>query len=154
MRTPTCPTRCAGSQGPRAWPRSSRAPASCTSAGYSPPAASSRSTWGRTRSGPVRESPHPTGRRADPRTEPLMAAAPTVDEVVRAAGPYVAPLMARIEERLAAVATGHGELLAEYAGATIAAGGKRLRPLLVLLAAGPRAAEGDGVLRAGVAVEL
>jgi geranylgeranyl pyrophosphate synthase len=85
---------------------------------------------------------------AGPRT------APAVDRVVRAAGPYVVPLMARIEERLAAVATGHGEPLAEYAGATIAAGGKRLRPLLVLLAAGPRATEYDGVVRAGVAVEL
>jgi geranylgeranyl pyrophosphate synthase len=84
-----------------------------------------------------------------------MAAAPTVDAVVRAAGPHVAPLMARVEERLAEIATGHGALLAEHAGATIAAGGKRLRPLLVLVAAGqtsPR--EGAGLVRAAVAVEL
>ena len=37
------------------------------------------------------------------------------------------------------LATGHGPVLAEHAGDTIAAGGKRLRPLLVLLAGGPRA---------------
>ena len=82
-----------------------------------------------------------------------MATAPTVDAVVRAAGPHVGPLMSRIEERLAAVTAGHGELLAEHAGSTIAAGGKRLRPLLVLVAAGPEAT-GDGVVRAAVAVEL
>ena len=45
----------------------------------------------------------------------------------------------RLEERLRSCATSHGPLLAEHAGATIAAGGKRLRPLLVLLAAGPSA---------------
>jgi geranylgeranyl pyrophosphate synthase len=82
-----------------------------------------------------------------------MATAPTVDAVVRAAGPHVAPLMSRIEEGLAAAAAGHGELLAEHAGATIAAGGKRLRPLLVLVAAG-RDAAGDGLVRAATAVEL
>ncbi|HEX3317177.1 MAG TPA: polyprenyl synthetase family protein [Solirubrobacteraceae bacterium] len=82
-----------------------------------------------------------------------MTSAPTVDAVVRAAGPHVAPLMARIEERLAAAAAGHGALLAEHAGSTIAAGGKRLRPLLVLVAAGPDAT-GDGLVRAAAAVEL
>jgi geranylgeranyl pyrophosphate synthase len=82
-----------------------------------------------------------------------VATAPTVDAVVRAAGPHVGPLMSRIEERLAAVTAGHGELLAEHAGSTIAAGGKRLRPLLVLVAAGPEAT-GDGMVRAAVAVEL
>jgi geranylgeranyl pyrophosphate synthase len=82
-----------------------------------------------------------------------VATAPTVDAVVRAAGPHVGPLMSRIEERLAAVTARHGELLAEHAGSTIAAGGKRLRPLLVLVAAGPKAT-GDGVVRAAVAVEL
>jgi geranylgeranyl pyrophosphate synthase len=88
-----------------------------------------------------------------------MAAAATVDAVVRAAGPHVAPLMARVEERLAEIATGHGALLAEHAGATIAAGGKRLRPLLVLVSAGRRgghtpSGQGEGLVRAAVAVEL
>ena len=45
-------------------------------------------------------------------------------------------------------------MLAEHAGATIAAGGKRLRPLLVFVAAGPAPRDADGVLRAAVAVEL
>src|SRR6185312_17298819 len=87
------------------------------------------------------------------RGAPVVATAPTVDAVVRAAGPHVAALMGRIEERLAAVIAGHGELLAAHAGSTIAAGGKRLRPLLVLVAAGPDAT-GDGIVRAAVAVEL
>ena len=52
------------------------------------------------------------------------------------------------------LARSHGEVLAEHAGATIAAGGKRLRPLLVLLAAGPSPAHPERVLRAMVAVEL
>jgi geranylgeranyl pyrophosphate synthase len=53
--------------------------------------------------------------------------------------------------RLAEVAASHGAVLAEHAGATISAGGKRLRPLLVFVAAGSAS---DGVLRAAVAVEL
>ncbi len=52
------------------------------------------------------------------------------------------------------LATGHGPVLAEHAGDTIAAGGKRLRPLLVLLAGGPRAAGGSELIAAAAAVEL
>lgn len=52
------------------------------------------------------------------------------------------------------LAGGHGPLLARYAGSTIAAGGKRLRPLLVFLAAGAPPPESEGLLRAAVAVEL
>jgi octaprenyl-diphosphate synthase len=75
-----------------------------------------------------------------------------VTEVIRAAGDHVPGLLARVEERLAELAIGHGETLAEHAGATIAAGGKRLRPLLVFLAADD--AEGEGLVRAATAVEL
>jgi geranylgeranyl pyrophosphate synthase len=75
-----------------------------------------------------------------------------VTEVIRAAGEHVPGLLARVEDRLAALAGGHGATLAEHAGATIAAGGKRLRPLLVFLAAGD--ADGDGLVRAATAVEL
>jgi geranylgeranyl pyrophosphate synthase len=75
-----------------------------------------------------------------------------VTEVIRAAGDHVPALLVRVEERLAALAAGHGATLAEHAGATIAAGGKRLRPLLVFLAAGD--AEGEGLVRAATAVEL
>jgi geranylgeranyl pyrophosphate synthase len=58
--------------------------------------------------------------------------------------------MTRLEKRLEALATSHGELLAEHAGATIRAGGKRLRPLLVFLCA----SDGGPALPAAVAVEL
>ncbi|MGZ4275899.1 MAG: polyprenyl synthetase family protein [Solirubrobacteraceae bacterium] len=75
-----------------------------------------------------------------------------VTEVVHASGPHVPALLRRVEERLARLATGYGPELETHGGATIAAGGKRLRPLLVAIAAGDEA--GPGVLRAGVAVEL
>jgi geranylgeranyl pyrophosphate synthase len=45
-------------------------------------------------------------------------------------------------------------VLERYGGDTIAAGGKRLRPLLVFLAAGVPPPETDGLLAAAVAVEL
>jgi geranylgeranyl pyrophosphate synthase len=82
-----------------------------------------------------------------------MASAEAVAAVIEAGGAHVPGLMDRLENRLAEVAASHGDVLAGHAGATIAAGGKRLRPLLVFLSAGP-----DGpvleVLRAAVAVEL
>nr|WP_246344663.1 polyprenyl synthetase family protein [Conexibacter arvalis] len=63
--------------------------------------------------------------------------------------------MERVEARLAALASGHGPVLARHGGATIAAGGKRLRPLLVFLAAGEEAATAaDRLVRAAAAVEL
>jgi geranylgeranyl pyrophosphate synthase len=62
--------------------------------------------------------------------------------------------MRRVEERMHEVAVGHGPLLARYAGETIAAGGKRLRPLLVCLAAGVPPPESDRLVAAAVAVEL
>ncbi len=83
-----------------------------------------------------------------------MSSAESVAALIEAGGAHVPALMDALEERLAALAGSHGELLAGYAGATIAAGGKRLRPLLVLLAAGPPAGDGAGLLRAAVAVEL
>jgi len=85
-----------------------------------------------------------------------MASAEAVLAVIDAAGAHVPELMDRLEVRLAELATGHGETLGAHAGATIAAGGKRLRPLLVLLAAGPPADEASAVrlLRAAAAVEL
>ena len=78
---------------------------------------------------------------------------PAVARIVDAGGPHVPRLLALVEERLAAVATSYGAVLAEHASATIAAGGKRLRPLLVLLAAGSEAPD-EPVVRAGAAVEL
>jgi geranylgeranyl pyrophosphate synthase len=75
-----------------------------------------------------------------------------VTEVIRAAGDHVPALLARVEERLGVLAGDHGAALAEHAGSTIAAGGKRLRPLLVFVAAGD--ADGEGLVRAATAVEL
>jgi geranylgeranyl pyrophosphate synthase len=50
------------------------------------------------------------------------------------------------------VTEGHGDELARHAGGTLAAGGKRLRPMLVFLSAGAR--PDDRLVAAGVAVEL
>ncbi len=84
-----------------------------------------------------------------------MATTATLDAVVRAGGPQLGSLMERVEQRLGELTSGYGPLLSEQAGATIAAGGKRLRPLLVLLAAGPGAeVDGDRLVRSAVAVEL
>jgi geranylgeranyl pyrophosphate synthase len=76
-----------------------------------------------------------------------------VAHIVSAGGPHIPPLLARVEDVLAEVAGSHGPVLAEHAKATIDAGGKRLRPLLVLLAAGPDALAAS-VVRAAASVEL
>jgi geranylgeranyl pyrophosphate synthase len=80
--------------------------------------------------------------------------ATAVQTVVDFGGEQVARLLARAERRMNELAGGHGQPLARYAGQTITAGGKRLRPLLVFLAAGAPPPESDGLLRAAVAVEL
>lgn len=77
-----------------------------------------------------------------------------VEAVVDAGGAALGRLMARVERRMGELAAGHGSVLARYAGDTIAAGGKRLRPLLVLLAAGAPPPENERLVRAAVAVEL
>ena len=77
-----------------------------------------------------------------------------VQAVVEAGGAPASRLIELLEQRLAEVTAGHGPELAHYAGDTISAGGKRLRPLLVFLAAGAPPPETDGLLRAAVAVEL
>ena len=82
-----------------------------------------------------------------------MASAEAVAAVVEAGGAHVPGLMRALEERLATIARSHGATLGEHAGATIEAGGKRLRPLLVFVAAGPNGSH-DAMLRAAVAVEL
>jgi geranylgeranyl pyrophosphate synthase len=77
-----------------------------------------------------------------------------VQAVVDAGGAPASRLMELLEQRLAEVTAGHGPELASYARDTITAGGKRLRPLLVFLAAGAPPPETDRLLRAAVAVEL
>jgi geranylgeranyl pyrophosphate synthase len=84
----------------------------------------------------------------------MNAAQASVQAVVDAGGEPALRLLAALEERMADLAGGHGELLGRHAGSTIAAGGKRLRPLLVFLAAGAPPPESGRLLRAAVAVEL
>ena len=59
--------------------------------------------------------------------------------------------MAEVERRLGELIAGHGEALGREAAATLSAGGKRLRPMLVLLSAG---SANDDSVRAATAVEL
>jgi geranylgeranyl pyrophosphate synthase len=77
---------------------------------------------------------------------------PPVTQVLDAAANWLPRRMAAVEQRLGAVVASHGEQLGAEAGATLAAGGKRLRPMLVLLCGGPEA--GEGAIRAATAVEL
>jgi len=79
-------------------------------------------------------------------------AAQAVSEIVHVAGPHVGPLLTRVEQRLLEIAGDSGPVLSDHATGTMTAGGKRLRPLLVVLAAG--GADGPGVVRGAVAVEL
>jgi geranylgeranyl pyrophosphate synthase len=77
---------------------------------------------------------------------------PPVTAVLDASSTWLPAHLAQVEDLLREQVSGHGELLAADAGATLAAGGKRLRPLLVLLCAGP---EGGGeAVRAATAIEL
>ena len=77
---------------------------------------------------------------------------PPVTLVMEVAEAWLPARMEAVEERLRRLAKGHGEGLAADAGATLAAGGKRLRPMLVLLSAGPGA--GEAAIRAATAIEL
>ncbi len=77
-----------------------------------------------------------------------------LDAVLDAGGPGVSQVMARVERRMASVAAGYGQALGRHAGETISAGGKRLRPLLVCLAAGVPPPDSDVLVHAAVAVEL
>src|SRR5205807_3146335 len=77
-----------------------------------------------------------------------------VQAVVDRGGDQVARLLDRVEQRISELAGAYGPLLARHAGETVAAGGKRLRPLLACPAAGVPPPETEGVVRAAVAVEL
>jgi geranylgeranyl pyrophosphate synthase len=77
-----------------------------------------------------------------------------ITSVIHAGGEHVLPLLERVEVLLRQEAGAPGPVLAEHATATIAAGGKRLRPLLVILAAGIEPEPADGLVRAAAAVEL
>jgi geranylgeranyl pyrophosphate synthase len=75
-----------------------------------------------------------------------------VDDVALLGGDRMPVLIGRAERRLEEIVAGHGDVLADAAAGTLAAGGKRLRPLLVFLCAGGN--EGDAPVRAAAAVEL
>lgn len=75
-----------------------------------------------------------------------------VTAVTELAGQWLPARMAAVEERLRAAVSHPGGALAEEAGETLSAGGKRMRPLLVLLCAGQEG--GDAAISAAVAIEL
>jgi geranylgeranyl pyrophosphate synthase len=75
------------------------------------------------------------------------------EQVMVAGGERLRVLMGDVEQLLAEVTSGHGPELAGAAGTTLAAGGKRLRPLLVFIC-GEDAGDRDPLVRAGAAVEL
>jgi geranylgeranyl pyrophosphate synthase len=77
---------------------------------------------------------------------------PPVTAVLDASSRWLPARLGEVEEQLREAVGGHGERLREDASATLAAGGKRLRPMLVLLCAG----EGGGAasVRAATAIEL
>jgi geranylgeranyl pyrophosphate synthase len=77
---------------------------------------------------------------------------PPVTAVLDASSRWLPARLGRVEDVLRGQSGGYGELLAEGAGATLAAGGKRLRPLLVLLCAG--AGGDEEAVRAAAAIEL
>jgi geranylgeranyl pyrophosphate synthase len=80
------------------------------------------------------------------------AVPPPVTAVLDASSRWLPARLGEVEELLRAQSAGHGELLGADATTTLAAGGKRLRPLLVLLCAG--ADGGEEAVRAAAAIEL
>ena len=75
-----------------------------------------------------------------------------VTAVIDRASGWLPARMAEVERRLESLLANWGPRLGEDAVSTLAAGGKRMRPLLVLLCAGPAA--GREAVRAATAIEL
>jgi octaprenyl-diphosphate synthase len=80
------------------------------------------------------------------------AVPPPVTAVLDAASAWLPNRLGAVETKLREATRGHGPSLERDASATLLAGGKRLRPLLVLLCGG--APGGDPSVRAATAVEL
>ena len=80
------------------------------------------------------------------------AVPPPVTAVLDASSRWLPSRLGEVEERLREQSHGHGEALGADAASTLAAGGKRLRPLLVLLCAGAKG--GEEAVRAATAIEL
>jgi geranylgeranyl pyrophosphate synthase len=80
------------------------------------------------------------------------AVPPPVTAVLDASSRWLPARLGEVEEQLREVVADQGDPLGEDAAATLAAGGKRLRPMLVLLCAG--SAGGESSVRAATAIEL
>jgi geranylgeranyl pyrophosphate synthase len=80
------------------------------------------------------------------------AVPPPVTAVLDASSRWLPSRLGEVEEQLRRQSRGYGTALGDDAAATLAAGGKRLRPLLVLLCAG--AEGGEEAVRAAAAIEL
>jgi octaprenyl-diphosphate synthase len=79
--------------------------------------------------------------------------------ILAAAGAHVPTVLGEVEDAVRRAAAPGGAALDVAAHDTVAAGGKRLRPLLAIIVGGPRVADPGSaaraaVVRAGVAVEL
>ena len=77
---------------------------------------------------------------------------PPVTAVLDASSRWLPLQLGEVEDGLREVSAGYGSKLGADATATLSAGGKRLRPLLVLLCAG--GGGGPAAVRAATAVEL
>ncbi|HEY5943172.1 MAG TPA: polyprenyl synthetase family protein [Solirubrobacterales bacterium] len=77
---------------------------------------------------------------------------PPVTAVLDASSRWLPARLGEVEELLREAVAGFGETLGADATATLDAGGKRLRPMLVLLCAGPQPSA--AALRAAAAIEL
>lgn len=80
------------------------------------------------------------------------AVPPPVTAVLDASSRWLPARLGEVEDRLRAAIEDQGETLGDDAAATLAAGGKRLRPMLVLLCAGEDG--GEAAVRAAAAIEL
>jgi geranylgeranyl pyrophosphate synthase len=80
------------------------------------------------------------------------AVPPPVTAVLDASSRWLPARLGDVEEVLREQGDDYGELLGTDVATTLAAGGKRLRPLLVLLCAGSDG--GEGAVRAAAAIEL
>jgi geranylgeranyl pyrophosphate synthase len=77
---------------------------------------------------------------------------PPVTAVLDASSRWLPARLGEVEQLLREAIANHGETLGGDAGATLDAGGKRLRPMLVLLCAGPEG--GAAAVRPAAAIEL
>jgi geranylgeranyl pyrophosphate synthase len=80
------------------------------------------------------------------------AVPPPVTAVLDASSRWLPTRLGQVEQMLREQGAGYGEALAADAAMTLEAGGKRLRPLLVLLCAGEEG--GEEAIRAATAIEL